>query len=169
VPLTGSSGHAVDVIAEIYVVADPALVRDEVCSPATWRSWFPGISLVSYDDRGRLGERWRVCGELLGTAEIWLEEHGDGTVVHAYLRADPRTGGRPGGDDQARVLRRRLLEVKDRLEGDRVPGTARVPLGERVVSASKDGPADRRPRPWRTSSEGAPDGRSDHVEHPDRG
>ena len=52
--------------------------------------WFPGAMFTSYDDRGPLGDRWTVTGALVGTAEVWLEEHGDGTVVHAYLRVDPR-------------------------------------------------------------------------------
>lgn len=141
-----SPTHLVDLVDEIFVVADPAEVRAATCDPERWQSWFPGAVFTPYDDRGPLGARWTVTGALRGTAEVWLEEHGDGSVVHAYLRVDPaeRSRGRQRRDrvvaGYARPLKRRLFELKDLLEGDREPGTPRVPWGERVVSAS-----DRRP------------------------
>ena len=170
----------VDIVDEMFVVASPASVHAVLCDPDRWASWLPGVTFTSYDDRGRLGERWTVSGALVGTAEVWLEEHGDGTIVHAYVRADP-TGGDPRRLRRHRrrvvaryvlPLKRWLFEVKDVLEGERVPGTARVPLDERVVSASEDGLGDQRPRPQRptsTTTEGAsPDGRPDDLQHPDR-
>ncbi|MEJ7628766.1 MAG: hypothetical protein WKF54_04170 [Nocardioidaceae bacterium] len=162
-------------------MASPERVRAAVCDRARWVTWLPGVMFTSYDDRGRLGDRWTVSGDLVGTAEVWLEEHGDGTIVHAYVRADPaepdrlRLRRRPRRVVTRYVLevKRRLLEVKDLLEGDRQLGSARVPIGERVVSASEDGPGGRRPgpdEPTSTISEGAsPDGRPDDLQHRDRG
>ncbi len=170
----------VDVIEELFVVAAPERVRCVVCDETGWRACFPGVALTPYDDRGRLGIRWAVSGELEGTAEVWLEEHGDGTIVHAYLRADPARGDpRRLGRSRRRTVQRYalplkqyLLDVKDLLEGDRPLGTALVPLHERVSSASqeKQGTRRHRQRPTGTSSEGAaPDGRPDDLEHRDRG
>jgi hypothetical protein len=161
--------HLVDVVDEIFIVAEPKGIRAATCDPLRWTSWFAGALFTSYDDRGPLGDRWLVSGSLVGTAEVWLEEHGDGTVVHAYLRVDPtghhdfrRRQRRRSVTRYALALKQRLFEVKDLLEGDRQPGTTRVPVGERVVSASE-------PRPTSTTTEGAPpDGRPDDLQHPDR-
>lgn len=149
-----------DIVDEMFIVAGPEEVRAATCDPARWASWFAGAVFTPYDDRGPLGVRWEVSGALVGTAEVWLEEHGDGTVVHAYLRADPAGVARPRSRRATQrlvtryvlPLKARLFELKDRLEGDRRPGTPRVPLADRVVSASKQ-------RPTSTTSEGAtPDG-----------
>lgn len=169
-----------DIIDELFMVASADRVRAAVCDELRWREWFPGITLTSYDDRGLLGVRWQMTGELEGTAEVWLQEHGDGTIVHVYVRAEPPA------DDPTRLtrsrrrvvrryvtpLKRHLVAVKDILEGGRPPGTARVPLGERVSSASPDGQESRRPRlrpPIGTNEGAARDGRPDHVEHRDHG
>jgi hypothetical protein len=170
VPVDDVRRHRVDLIDEIFIVAEPERIRAATCDPVRWATWFPGATFTSYDDRGPLGDRWTVTGSLVGTAEVWLEVHGDGTVVHAYLRVDPSDsddrGGRRRKDtiaaSSALSLKRRLFEVKDLLEGDRAPGTTRVPISERVVSASE-------PRPTSTTTEGAPpDGRPDDLQHPDR-
>lgn len=168
-PLVGRSfGHLLDIIDEIFVVADPGEVRAATCDTTRWSSWFPGASFTSYDDRGPLGERWTVAGALAGTAEVWLEAHGDGTIVHAYLRADPDDAERPTARRaRARWVTRHMLTLKgglfalkSDLEGDRAPGTTRVPLGERVVSASEQ---------RSTTTEGASaDGRPDDLKHRDR-
>ena len=136
----------VDIIDELFIVADPVQVRTAVCDGSRWAEWLTGLTFTPYQDRGRRGIRWNVSGALSGTAEVWLEEHGDGTIVHAYLRGDP-----PPGDPQrlrrsrrrvtsryVLVLKRRLTETKDLLESDRQPGTARVPISERVVSATEE-------------------------------
>lgn len=73
---------SIDIIDELFVVADPASTRAVVCDEARWKEWFRGITLTAYDDRGLLGARWNVQGDLEGTAEVWLEEFGDGTIVH---------------------------------------------------------------------------------------
>jgi hypothetical protein len=178
----------VDIIDEVFIVASPENVRAVVCDPHRWCGWLPGVMLTPYDDRGRLGVRWTVAGELTGTAEVWLEEHGDGTIVHAYVRADPadrdphrlRRSRRRVVARYVLPLKRRLLETKDLLEGDRRPGSTRVPLSERVVSASEGRQGPRRGRQHRptgtgsgtmsdTSSERAwPDGRPDDVDDRDR-
>jgi hypothetical protein len=170
----------VNIVDELFVVASPTSVRAVFCDAGRWARWLPGVTLTPYDDRGPLGVRWAATGALQGTAEVWLEEHGDGTIVHAYLRGDPaghdphrlRGSVRRVNARYAVPLKRALSDQKRLLEGDRAPGTARVPLGERVVSASEDGRDGRPPRPQRptgTGSEGAaPDGRPDDVEHPDR-
>jgi hypothetical protein len=169
----------VNLIDELFIVASPESIRAAVCDGDRWSRWLPGVQLSPYQDRGRLGVRWTLAGDLVGTAEVWLEEHGDGAVVHAYLRAEPgdaragrrRLSRRAVLRRYALPLKHGLFEVKDLLEGDREPGSARVPLGERVVSASDSGPGDRRPgphRPAEAGSEGAAsDGRPDHLEHPD--
>jgi hypothetical protein len=148
----------VNIVDESFIVASPESVRNVLCDPAWWAGWLPGAALTPYDDRGRLGVRWTVSGALSGTAEVWLEEHGDGTIVHVYLRADPPSGVTAGaGPRRVRRMRRgmaaryvfplkrAMFAAKDLLEADRAPGTARVALGERVVSASEGGRGNRRP------------------------
>lgn len=171
----------VDVIDEMFVVAAPAQVRPALCDETRWRSWFPGLELTPYDDRGLLGVRWTVSGDLAGTAEVWLQEHGDGTIVHAYLRADPPPGDPERlGRSRRRVLRRyvlplkrSLLDVKHQIEVERPLGTPLVALAERVSSASVNSQGVRPARyrlPTGPTSEGAaPDGRPDDGEHRDRG
>jgi len=156
VPLNDPSRHLVDIVDEIFLVADPGEIRRATCDSARWAGWFPGAVFTPYQDRGPLGVRWDVTGGLVGTAEVWLEGHGDGTVVHAYLRVDPGDGDRllrPGRRRRrvARItlgLKRALFDLKDLLEADRTPGTTRVPISERVVSASE-------PRPISPTTEGA--------------
>ena len=83
---------SVDIVDELFIVATPCQRADRwSATPPGGSVWLPGVRLSSYDDRGPLGVRWTVSGALTGTAEVWLEEHGDGTIVHAYLRADPAT------------------------------------------------------------------------------
>lgn len=176
----GAARFVVDIIEETFVVAAPERVRPLVCDEARWRSWFPGIRLTSYDDRGPLGVRWSTSGDLVGTAEAWLEAHGDGTIVHVYLRGDPcgahahrlRRSDRRVTRRYVLPLKRHLLRVKDVLEAGRAPGMPLVPVGERVSSALEYPQGTRRPRPplpTGMTSEGAgPDGRPDDLEHRDR-
>lgn len=173
---------SVHIIDEIFVVASRDSLRDIVCDEARWARWFPGLTLTSYDDRAQSGVRWHLTGDLVGTAEVWLEESGDGTIVHTYVRAEPATSG--GGTHRiaakarnryALPLKQHMFEVKDELEGDRVVGLPRVPLVQRVVSPpieqrstrhSRRGTATRH----RPADEGAAGhGRPDDVDHPDRG
>ena len=42
-----------------------------------------------------------MTGDVVGSAEIWLEEHTPGVLVHHYLRADPT---RPGSAYEPRTV-----------------------------------------------------------------
>jgi hypothetical protein len=155
----------VDIIDEMFVVADRSLVRTALCDPTTWGRWFPEVRLTTSENRDLDGVRWNVSGALVGTAEVWLEEFGDGTLVHTYIRTVPASTRRFRSRRQARVLRhyalplkRHLLSVKDDLEKGRTVGEPRVALAERVVS-----------RPIETDDvRAARDGRPDDLEHTDR-
>jgi ribosomal protein S18 acetylase RimI-like enzyme len=173
---------SVDIIDELYVVADPAAVRAATCEVDRWRVWFPELVLTPYDDRGLLGVRWRLSGALTGTAEVWLEEFGDGVIVHTYVRAvvapKARTGVRLKGRRAswkrwpkfyALSIKRRMTEVKDELEAGRDPGVARVPLAERdrgdaakrvVLRAATSADADAVAQIW---FDGWQDGHRGHV------
>lgn len=111
-----------DVVDETFVVAPVSALRF-LCDESTWSRWFSGLALKCTQDRGRLGKRWTVSGELSGTAEVWLQEHADGVVVHVYLRpSDVAGGGRGRRDSYARQLKAHMFEVKDQLEAGRRPG-----------------------------------------------
>lgn len=130
----------VDLVDETFIVVAPARIAEVVADPGRWRSWWPGLHLVIFMDRGLEGVRWTITGELVGSAEIWLESHRDGVLVHHYLRAEPTEPGsttRPRRiSDSARgrrvadTLRRRhalawkrtVWALKDELEGERRPG-----------------------------------------------
>lgn len=130
----------VDLVDETFIVVAPARIAEVVADPARWMTWWPGLRVTVFMDRGLEGIRWTIAGELVGSAEIWLESHGDGVVVHHYLRAEPTE---PGSAVRARRvtdsargrrvadrLRRRhalawkktVWALKDELEGDRRPG-----------------------------------------------
>lgn len=117
-----------DLVDETFVVADPARVSQLIHDPAAWARWWPDLTLEVFEDRGSAGLRWNVTGALVGSAEFWLEEWGDGVLVHYYLRADPAGRRRLGKEAGLRALRARKVgnEIKDSLEGRRVPGS---PLG----------------------------------------
>jgi hypothetical protein len=109
-----------DLADDTFVAAPPAVVARIVADPGRWGVWWPDLELAVTLDRGVQGRQWRVGGALTGTAEIWLEPVGDGTVVHFYLRA--------ALDDRARAARARSWKrsvhaVKDELEQGRAPGT----------------------------------------------
>jgi hypothetical protein len=173
---------SVHIIDEIFVVASQALLRDIVCDEARWAGWFPGLTLTLYEDRGLNGVRWQLTGDLVGTAEVWLEESGDGTIVHTYLRGEPAAphvgAHRIAAKARSRYalpVKQHMFEVKDALETDRVVGLPRVPIEQRVVSPPFEQRLSRQARSGtatrhRPADEGAAgDGRPDDVEHPDRG
>jgi hypothetical protein len=108
-----------DLADDTFVAAPPRTVSERVHDPARWRSWWPDLDLAVTLDRGVRGIHWEVEGALHGTAEIWLEAVGDGTVIHFYLRA--------GLSDRARARRgrawkRSVNRLKDELEAGRRPG-----------------------------------------------
>jgi hypothetical protein len=109
-----------DLADDTFVAAPPAALASAVHEGARWRRWWPDLALTVEADRGRSGLQWRVRGGLSGTAEIWLEPVGDGTVVHFYLRA-----GLSDAERARRTLawKRSVHELKDDLEAGRAPGT----------------------------------------------
>ena len=119
----------VDVVDETFLVVPPARLRAEIADPARWRAWWPDLELRVFTDRGAAGVRWSVVGAAWhGSMEIWLEEVGDGTVLHYFLRVDPvgRELG-PRAATREAVRRQRAAKgiafgLKDRLEDDRPPG-----------------------------------------------
>lgn len=133
----------VDLVDETYVVVERARLAAVVADPGRWRRWWPTLDLTIFMDRGLDGLRWSITGELIGSAEIWLEDQDGGVLVHYYLRGEPTT---PGSRTQPRVLpdsargrreidriRRRhavawkqvIWSLKDEMEGDRRPGEPR--------------------------------------------
>jgi hypothetical protein len=130
---------------ETFVVAPQQDVSDALHDPALWRSWWPDLQLVVEKDRGVAGLHFSVSGALVGTGELWLEEFGDGVIVHVFLRADPV---RPGTAGQVmelplkalwREARKRAWQtkrgmglLKDNLEGPRAAGEPRPDLAQPV-------------------------------------
>lgn len=130
----------VDLVDETFILVAPDRICRVVADPNRWGLWWPDLVLTVFMDRGLEGIRWSVTGELVGSAEIWLETHGDGVIVHHYLRAEPTEPGsttRPRqipdsarGRREVDRLRRRhavawkqtVWALKDELEGDRPAG-----------------------------------------------
>ncbi|WP_250291985.1 hypothetical protein [Frankia sp. CiP1_Cm_nod1] len=129
----------IDLVDEVFLAVDPAVVSTAVHDPAWWRALWPDLELTVFQDRGAEGLRFTVTGALVGTSEIWLEPWGDGAVAHVFLRADATHRGRPA---EARRLRpraatrwarrrslhtkRQLNVLKDVLEAGRAPGEPAV-------------------------------------------
>ncbi|MGH3507867.1 MAG: hypothetical protein ACRDO2_11755 [Nocardioidaceae bacterium] len=137
----------IDIIDEVFVVADPAAVRAATCDVDRWRGWFPELALTPYKDRGALGVRWRLSGAVTGTAEVWLQEFGDGVIVHTYVRAQPSPAANRRVRDGRRLgreIKRHMTAVKDELETGRKPGVPRVALGRRAAQRGRLRPG--RPR-----------------------
>lgn len=136
-----------DLVDETYVVVERARLASVVADPARWRQWWPTLELTVFMDRGIDGVRWSVTGELMGSAEIWLEAYADGVIVHYYLRGEPTVPGSPatprtlpdsarGRREMDRLRRQHALAwkrvvwaLKDEMEGARGPGMARVSYG----------------------------------------
>jgi hypothetical protein len=118
-----------DLVDETFVVAPPATVARVVRDPVRWRQWWPDLDLSVFQDRGEQGVRWNVRGALAGSMEVWLQPHGDGVIVHYYLRCDPPDGRALRPRAARRELRRRSRRakqvfwgLKDELEANRAPG-----------------------------------------------
>jgi hypothetical protein len=126
----------VDLIDETYLVVAATVLADVVHDPNRWRAWWPDFVLTVFMDRGTDGIRWSVSGSLVGSAELWLEEYGDGVLLHYYLRVDPAGGAPPAGRSGARradrlrrqyalTWKRQVNALKDELEGGRGAGEPR--------------------------------------------
>jgi hypothetical protein len=134
----------VDLVDETYVVVERARLAAVVADPTRWRHWWPTLELAVFMDRGIDGMRWSITGDLVGSAEIWLEAFGDGVIVHYYLRGEPTVPGAPttarslpesarGRREMDRLRRthaiawkRVVWSLKDEMEGARRPGEARA-------------------------------------------
>jgi hypothetical protein len=122
--------HRIDLVDETFIVVAPQVSAAVVANPAQWRQWWPQRRLQVFMDRGLKGQRWIIAGDLVGTAEIWLETYRDGVILHYYLRADP-----PNGEDldqrgcerlrraEARAWKRSAWALKRSLEAQRSAGS----------------------------------------------
>jgi hypothetical protein len=102
---------AIDVVDSTWFAARPATVAAIVAEPASWRRWWPELTLEVDEWRNQKGVRWLVpsvggAGRgLAGSAEVWLQPMCDGVVAHFFLRLDPAPG--------RQVSRRRRERVAD--------------------------------------------------------
>ncbi len=119
----------IDVIEETFVAAEPVAVRRRLRRPDVPVALWPDLAATVTVERGPQGRHFAVTGPLAGTAELWLEEFGDGVLVHAYLRADPTDGVAWSARRVRRSLRQRqrqmkavMWRLKDDLEAGRAPG-----------------------------------------------
>ena len=134
---------AVDLVDETYVVADRAVLAAVVGDSRRWTLWWPELTLTVFMDRGLDGIRWSPTGRWVGSLEIWLEQVGDGVLVHHYARLDPvdpatgaaralphdSAGWRRAARARARRARawkRSVWALKDELERGRPVGAPRV-------------------------------------------
>jgi hypothetical protein len=132
----------VDLIDETFVVADPLAVAAAVHDTSVTDRFWPDLELTVFQDRTTAGVRWTVTGALVGSAEMWLEQWGDGVLLHVYVRADITRRGSatdPITGSPRRLRRRAALELRRRawaikkaawqlktdLEGGRAPGQRR--------------------------------------------
>ncbi|GAA1014480.1 hypothetical protein GCM10009551_101880 [Nocardiopsis tropica] len=115
-----------------FIAAHPSAVAAAMAGSQRWRGWFPDLRLTLTEDRGALGLRWQVAGPVVGTSEIWIEPHLDGSLVHYFLHADPAA---PMTPEQivAEVAARRvrghevMFDLKFTAEDGRVLGGPAVP------------------------------------------
>lgn len=158
---------SVDLIDETFVVAAPAVVAAVVHDPARTAAWWPDLELTVFQDRGEDGLRWTVTGALVGTAEVWLQPFGDGTLLHVFLRCDVTRRGSAtepaalsrrralrAGRDRAWQVKRWAWALKGELEGARAAGEPRpgAPEGgphapQAPVAPRPEGSADAPGRP----------------------
>ena len=95
----GGGAPILDIVDETFIRAkrpDVAMAVSE-----RWATWWPSLTLEVYMVRGFDGMRWIFTGDVVGSAEIWLEEHPPGVLLHHYLRADPT---RPGSAYEPRAV-----------------------------------------------------------------
>lgn len=110
-----------------FVAAHPSAVAAAMAGAQRWRGWFPDLRLTVTEDRGELGVRWKVDGAVTGTSEFWIEPHLDGSLLHYFLHAEPKSAMTPeriAADVQARRVRGHdaMFDVKFTAEAGRVLG-----------------------------------------------
>ena len=110
VELGSQERPSIDVVDESFI----RVRREEVASVVAqrWQQWWSTVTLQVYMDRGVEGMRWTVTGEMVGSAEIWLEEHPPGVIVHYYLRAEPTVPGTMATARAAATTRRARAQVE---------------------------------------------------------
>ena len=107
----------VDVMDSTWLRARPQAVGALITDPALWRRWWPGLALEVHELRGDKGLRWNVrhvdgSPGLTGTAELYLQEQGDGVVAHFFLRLDADGGPASGPHDVERLRDRYRRHTK---------------------------------------------------------
>jgi hypothetical protein len=123
----------VDVADDTWIAASRDRVAGAVADPANWRRWWPVLDLAVDELRGPLGERWFVlpsaASPSTGSMEVWLEQCGDGVLLHYFLRLALSERRGPFARSVQRVAlghRRRAKRifwaVKDDLEGRTATG-----------------------------------------------
>lgn len=130
-----------DLVDETFIVVRPAHLAGVIAEQDRWAVWWPDLSMQIFMDRGEKGLRWSITGDLVGSAEIWVEPFGDGAILHYYLRGDPTVSpsdataramtDSPRGRRAADRLRRRhalrwkqnVWALKVELEEGRSPGS----------------------------------------------
>lgn len=135
----------VDLVDETFIAAQIEDVAAVVADQRRWSQWFPELTLTVFMDRGLKGIRWSVAGGFVGSSEIWLEQFGDGVILHYFLRVDPTKDGTltiadpypetPAGYRAAAKARvkaakrgkRVFWALKDELEPSREVGSAALP------------------------------------------
>lgn len=111
----GERAPILDIVDETFIRArrpDVAMAVRE-----RWATWWPSLTLEVYMDRGWDGMRWTVTGDVVGSAEIWLEEHTPGVLLHHYLRADPTRPGsayEPHAVGSSRRAQRQIARLRRR-------------------------------------------------------
>ena len=121
----------VELSDETFIAVDRPRVAAVVGDPGRWTAWWPDLELEVLRDRGDKGRQWILTGQIRGTAEVYLEQWHDGTIVHVFLRLEPRAGDPVGtAADRIAAVRRRSLSwkrtihrLKDELEAGRPAGT----------------------------------------------
>lgn len=108
----------VDIVDETYIHAPAQTIRPTLTEPGWCANVWPHLALTVARDRGDMGVRWVVTGQVVGEMEVWLEPFRAGTIVHHYLRGT--RGARAPRDVSARHSvrwKRAIHALKDRLEG----------------------------------------------------
>jgi carbon monoxide dehydrogenase subunit G len=108
----------VDIVDETYVAVPPAELAPGLTDPATLAAWFPDLRFDVFMDRGEKGTRWSIRGDLDGSMEVWLEGMARGTLVHWFVRGEPRPGLRKAAQRYVDVLNARMFAFKDAAERD---------------------------------------------------